>query len=275
MCWKFSGCINEPMMMEEEGDEPEAESKFGIEWAPSDDFEEDTERRFPSKKYPLTIEWAGGGRDVRVLGTFTQKQQLPLKKIGNIFTITVDAEPGGHRFRFLVDRERRTSPDYKLATDHQNVVVNYIDHHKPDTDSVGSYESYHDEDDYYQPPPEVWTREIPSYYLRRRDSDYSASPGSSHSSTSSRSSLSLSRFLSIPQAPGVLNKNQFHPLNPGRLTGTDGERRGDQSVLNPPSHAVLGHLAIRGTRADGTIASTITTRYKHKFITTVIYRPVE
>jgi hypothetical protein len=105
----------------------------------------------------LTIEWAGGGRDVRVLGTFTQRQQLPLKKMyvlhrkrlinsGNIFTITVDAEPGGHRFRFLVDRERRTSPDYKLATDHQNVVVNYIDHHKPDTDSVGSYESYHDED---------------------------------------------------------------------------------------------------------------------------------
>jgi hypothetical protein len=29
----------------------------------------------------LTIEWAGGGRDVRVLGTFTQKQQLPLKKM--------------------------------------------------------------------------------------------------------------------------------------------------------------------------------------------------
>jgi hypothetical protein len=186
----------------------------------------------------------------------------------------VDAEPGGHRFRFLVDRERRTSPDYKLATDHQNVVVNYIDHVKPDTESeVGSYESYHDEqgiphlfpsnEDYYQPPAEVWTREIPSFYRRHRDSDYSASPGSSHSSTSSRSSLTLSRFLSIPQAPGVLNKNQFHPLNPARLTGTE-DKRGDQSVLNPPSHAVLGHLAIRGTRADGTIASTITTRYKHK-----------
>jgi hypothetical protein len=35
------------MEEEGEGDEPEAESKFGIEWAPSDDFEEDTERKFP------------------------------------------------------------------------------------------------------------------------------------------------------------------------------------------------------------------------------------
>lgn len=61
--------------------------------------------------------------------------------------ITVDAEPGGHRFRFLVDGESRTSPDYKLATDHQNVVVNYLDHTKPQEDEpeTGSYESYHAE----------------------------------------------------------------------------------------------------------------------------------
>ena len=57
---------------------------------------------------------------------------------------TVDAEPGGHRFRFIVDGESRTSPEYKLATDHQNVVVNYLDHLKPDLESeVGSYEEYH------------------------------------------------------------------------------------------------------------------------------------
>lgn len=57
---------------------------------------------------------------------------------------TVDAEPGGHRFRFIVDGDSRTSAKYKLATDHQNVVVNYLDHIKPDYSSeVGSYESYH------------------------------------------------------------------------------------------------------------------------------------
>src|SRR6202035_3289510 len=33
--------------MKEEGDELEGESKFGITWAPIDDFEEDTDRKFP------------------------------------------------------------------------------------------------------------------------------------------------------------------------------------------------------------------------------------
>jgi hypothetical protein len=64
----------------------------------------------------------------------------------DVFTITVEAEPGGHRFRFIVDGESRTSPDYRLATDHQNVVVNYLDHMKSDDESdAGSYESYPEE----------------------------------------------------------------------------------------------------------------------------------
>ena len=60
----------------------------------------------------------------------------------------MDAEPSGHRFRFVVDGESRTSKDYRLATDHQNVVVNYLDHIKPEigADTTGSYESF--EDDY-------------------------------------------------------------------------------------------------------------------------------
>lgn len=63
---------------------------------------------------------------------------------GDIFTITVDAEPGGQRFRFIVDGESKTSPDYRLATDHQNVVVNYLDHMKQEIDSeFASWESFH------------------------------------------------------------------------------------------------------------------------------------
>jgi len=57
----------------------------------------------------------------------------------------VDAEPSGHRFRFVVDGESRTSKDYRLATDHQNVVVNYLDHIKPEIETdAESYESFHD-----------------------------------------------------------------------------------------------------------------------------------
>jgi Glycogen recognition site of AMP-activated protein kinase len=61
----------------------------------------------------------------------------------HVFSITVDAEPGGHRFRFVVDGESRTSPEYKLATDHQNVVVNYLDHMKHEMDpDAKSHQSF-------------------------------------------------------------------------------------------------------------------------------------
>jgi 5'-AMP-activated protein kinase, regulatory beta subunit len=104
-----------------------------------------------TKKYPLEIQWSEGGRAVYVLGTFTDRKALLLKKSydslvnlvliirGDIHTITVDAEPGAHRFRFVVNGESRTSSHYRLATDHQNVVVNYLDHVKPDDEP--EYES--------------------------------------------------------------------------------------------------------------------------------------
>jgi hypothetical protein len=213
-----------------------------------------------------------------VLGTFTDRKALLLKKQygsefvssnvrGNVHKITVDAEPGGHRFRFLVDGESRTSPDYKLATDHQNVVVNYLEHTAPREEEeeadVGSYESYHAEQggtilvfpltaDYPEQPEEVWTREIPSFYIRR--SSNSSSPASSHSSQSTGFSP---QYLPVTQVPAALAKG--HPLNPPKETKTE-----DQSVLPLPSHAILGHLGIRSSTEGGLIATTITTRYKHK-----------
>jgi len=47
----------------------------------------------------------------------------------------------------VVDGESRTSKDYRLATDHLNVVVNYLDHMKSEVEhETGSCES--DEIDY-------------------------------------------------------------------------------------------------------------------------------
>lgn len=78
--------------MEEEMDEKEVQSKFGIAWVASDDFDdEDRNLRgtnvhkeridmIASKKYPLEITWSEGGHAVYVLGTFTERKALLLKK---------------------------------------------------------------------------------------------------------------------------------------------------------------------------------------------------
>jgi hypothetical protein len=78
--------------MEEEMDEKEVQSKFGIAWVASDDFDDEyrnlrgtyahKERTdmIASKKYPLEIIWSEGGHAVYVLGTFTERKALLLKK---------------------------------------------------------------------------------------------------------------------------------------------------------------------------------------------------
>lgn len=208
---------------------------------------------------------------------------------GDIHTITIDAEPGAHRFRFVVDGESRTSKHYRLATDHQNVVVNYLDHVKPDDESdAGSYDSEFGmssvlksniSDEYVPPAPkEVWTREIPAY-LRFRDRS-TPSPGSSHSTDSSNFSYHAISSYSPPQSPAPL---KGHIMNP-HITPIE---KADLSVLQQPSHSVLGHLGIRTTTSDGLLATTVTMRYKHKvfhrlqyptdrqFVTTILYRPVD
>ena len=181
----------------------------------------------------------------------------------------VDAEPGGHRFRFIVDGESRTSRDYKLATDHQNVVVNYLDHHakkdEQQSEEGPDYEPYLFSGteisisivltaERRQPPKEIWTSEIPPYLTARHY--YASSPASSASSGSSAS------FTLLHQSPELTPAQlKGHILN---VTVAPGEKKEDSSVTPVPSHAVLGHLGIRTTTSDGLLATTITMRYKHK-----------
>jgi 5'-AMP-activated protein kinase beta subunit, interaction domain len=146
-------------------------------------------------------------------------------------------------------------------------VVNYLDHVKGAFDSEDEYEeSSHVEPGIsrhfrliaaYSEPKEVWTREVPTYIRLRAYRTPSPSPGSSHS-LSSQSSTS-SRHSSMPQAPAQMKR---HPLNIPTLTSD--EKTEDTSVINQPSHAILGHIAIKNYANDGILATAVTMRYKHK-----------
>lgn len=111
--------------------------------------------------------------------------------------------------------------------------------------------------EYPEAPEEIWTREIPAFYTRRGSN--CSSPASSHSSQSSGFS---SRYLPVTQVPAALAKG--HPLNPPKDNKSE-----DHSVLHPPSHSILGHLGIRSSTEGGLIATTITTRYKHKVFNSI------
>jgi hypothetical protein len=46
----------------------------------------------------------------------------------------------------------------------------------------------------------------------------------------------------------------------------------DSSLLNNPNHTVLNHLATSSIK-NGVLATSVTTRYKRKYVTTILYKP--
>lgn len=83
--------------IQEEMDETEVQTKFGIVWVISDEFAAPQPRGSSPpnkdcilttgqvKKYPLEIQWSEGGGAVYVLGTFTQRKALLLKQSHDSF----------------------------------------------------------------------------------------------------------------------------------------------------------------------------------------------
>ncbi|USW51603.1 Putative SNF1 protein kinase subunit beta-2/beta-3 [Septoria linicola] len=67
-----------------------------------------------------------------------------------------------------------------------------------------------------------------------------------------------------PSLPMFLNKSILNGATP---------HKDDASVLIMPNHTVLNHLATSSIRS-GVLATSGTTRYKRKFLTTIMYKPI-
>jgi hypothetical protein len=84
---------------------------------------------------PVTVTWAGGGREVFVTGTFANewRSKVPLKRSSRKdHSIVLHLEPGTHRLKFIVDDRWRVSRDLPTATDGSGNLVNYIEMAIPD-----------------------------------------------------------------------------------------------------------------------------------------------
>ncbi|KAL1304477.1 hypothetical protein AAFC00_003468 [Neodothiora populina] len=120
-------------------------------------------------------------------------------------------------------------------------------------------------------PPKNYTSQIPQYLL---DLDtYIPSSGSKESDASPAAQAARHRIEranaaaeSQPQPPSL---PMF--LSKSILNGTT-PMKDDSSVLIMPNHTVLNHLATTNIK-QGVLATSATTRYKRKFLTTIMYKP--
>ncbi|CAF9919514.1 MAG: hypothetical protein GOMPHAMPRED_001839 [Gomphillus americanus] len=238
---------------------------------------------------PARLEWKGPGNKIYVTGTFngwSKKYRMQKSDDTGILSATLDLPPGTYHIKFIVDGDMQTSKDLPTTVDLANVLVNYIEVSADDipysTTESQPPEGVHPPmvlpagiatTDFEHPdrkPSEkdeeesklIFTKgirygnRVPQYLL---DLDR---PEQSH--RFQRAENQLQEIPTPPSLPLFLSKSILNGTMP---------MRDDISVLNFPNHTVLNHVATSSIKNE-VLATSMTTRYKAKYVTTVIYRAI-
>ncbi|ORY71268.1 5'-AMP-activated protein kinase beta subunit, interation domain-containing protein [Pseudomassariella vexata] len=250
--------------------------------------EEDSEELRVDKTRPTVltrVEWLQGGQKVYVTGTpfgWARKQRLtPAKGREGVLEATIPVYPGTHHIKFLVDGAMETSRDLPTTVDFGNNLVNYIEVSGPDATTgnitLGATppksakdaealpsrrNSQTPLDDQPKPPQkkiidpaETFTGHVPKYLA---DFDQPEDAKSYQLAVTA-----LDKLPTPPSLPSFLGK----PIMNNTTLIKD-----DNSVLNMPNHTVLNHLATSSIK-NNVLAVSATTRYRGKYVTTIIYKP--
>ncbi|KAL8821308.1 MAG: hypothetical protein Q9223_000629 [Gallowayella weberi] len=261
--------------------------------ADDDDFAADELQPYPfddsKRTVPTMLQWKQGGDRIYVTGTFTswsRKFRMHRDAETNIPTAILQLPPGTHHVKFIIDGEMQLSNELPTAVDYTNILVNYIEvsaddipaeeppmdgevpegvyppqvlppgteakDHAPD--SMGRTQPLEGE----QPAkPVYWGGRIPEYlYDLEQPED---------SKRYQRANRGATDFVTPPNIPVFLQKLILNGTTP---------MKDDNSVLNMPNHTVLNHLATSSIKNE-VLATSVTTRYKRKYVTTMMYKPTD
>lgn len=210
------------------------------------DPEELAEQDSDEDKVPVVLTWRGKAQQVYITGSFTGwRRKIPLTKQDDqdFFSATVQLAQGTHRLMFNVDGEWRTDDDgLPTATDSSGNFVNYIEVVQEDL-SLTREAPAAVEDPAESETTRKWTTTIPACMTASDE-------------------LTRTPTVQPPALPPHLEKV---------ILNTSNEKKDDHSVLPQPNHVMLNHLAASSIRT-GVLAVSATTRYRRKYVTTILYR---
>jgi 5'-AMP-activated protein kinase regulatory beta subunit len=191
-------------------------------------------------KIPFVFRWEYGGSDVQVCGSFTNwKTKIPLNRsFHGDFSTIIDLPRGVHEYKFFVDGKWIHDPNADATENgmgtHNNIV----------RVSSDDFKAYHNVD-----------------LLSTAKPSLSSSPSGDYSQTiPSRSSASGLP----PHLPQLLQQT---------ILNSDLPSDEDPTLLSEPNHVILNHLYALSVK-DHVLVMACTHRYKEKFVTTLLYRPV-
>ncbi|GFS15406.1 5'-AMP-activated protein kinase subunit beta-2 [Elysia marginata] len=204
---------------------------------------------------PTVFKWEGGGKEVYVAGSFNNwKTKIPLAKSHGDFYTILDLPEGDHQYKFFVDGQWLSSPVdlQKKATNSGRPVVN---------SDIGTQNNY----------------------MRVKRSDFDAFEalaidGRATSKKNSSSKPGSEYGQDIPSRSSSDGKHSGPPFLPPQLLqvilNKDTPAHVEPTLLPEPNHVMLNHLYALSIK-DGVMVLSATHRFRKKYVTSLLYKPIQ
>ncbi|XP_066546031.1 5'-AMP-activated protein kinase subunit beta-1a isoform X1 [Amia ocellicauda] len=193
---------------------------------------------------PTVFRWTGAAKDVFISGSFNNwVSKIPLTRSQNNFVAIVDLPEGEHQYKFYVDGQWTHDPSEPVVTSQLGTVNNVIqvkptDFEVFDALMVDSQKSS-DVSDLSSSPPGPYRQEA---YVSKTEERFKTPP------------ILPPHLLQV-----ILNKDTGISCDP--------------ALLPEPNHVMLNHLYALSIK-DGVMVLSATHRYKKKYVTTLLYKPI-
>ncbi|KAK6483656.1 5'-AMP-activated protein kinase subunit beta-1-like [Huso huso] len=198
----------------------------------------------PTHDRPTVFRWTGGGKDVFLAGSFNNwNNKIPLTKSHNNFVAILDLPEGEHQYKFYVDGQWTHDPSEPVVTNQLGTVNNVIQVKKTDFEVFDALmvdsQKCSDMSDLSSSPPGPYLQDA---YISKPDERFKAPP------------ILPPHLLQV-----ILNKDTGISCDP--------------ALLPEPNHVMLNHLYALSIK-DGVMVLSATHRYKKKYVTTLLYKPI-
>lgn len=203
-----------------------------------------------SRKLPTVFRWEGGGKEVWIAGSFDNwKSKIPMVKSHGDFSTIVELPEGSHQYKFYVDGHwvcdtNQPQIDNDLGSKNNKVNVKASDFEVFEAlamDSGTPGQTANDSGSLSGSPPGDYTQYIPPR---------NTGQGFHHSGPP----ILPPHLLQV-----ILNKETSQHCEP--------------TLLPEPNHVMLNHLYALSIK-DGVMVLSATHRYRKKYVTTLLYKPI-
>ncbi|XP_077593824.1 5'-AMP-activated protein kinase subunit beta-1a [Stigmatopora nigra] len=205
---------------------------------------QDLEDKEATLERPTVFRWKGDGKEVYLSGSFNNwASKIPLIPSQNTFVTIVELPEGEHQYKFYVDGQWTHDPAEPVVTSQLGTVNNVIQVKTTDFEVFDALmvdsQKCSDVSDLSSSPPGPYHQDA---YLPKVEEKWKSPP------------ILPPHLLQV-----ILNKDTGISCDP--------------ALLPEPNHVMLNHLYALSIK-DGVMVLSATHRYKKKYVTTLLYKPI-